>query len=129
MRTAVLLGVLVIGVMAGALRVSAREQGPRPADTVVDETQPVPVPESSPQALAYHRSGNFLWIADQLWSMAILIVVLATGFSARLRDFALRIGRKWFVALAIYFVLFTLITTIVDLPRAYYEEFVRQHAY
>ena len=50
--------------------------------------------------------------------------------SARLRDLALRVARnRWFFALALYFVLFTVITTLVDLPRAYYEEFARQHAY
>jgi len=130
MRTAVLLGVLVIGVMAAALHLRAQEQTSlRPAETAIDETQPVAVPEPSAQALDYHRSGNVLWVVDQIWSMAILVVVLATGFSARLRDLAWRIGRRWFFALAIYFILFTLVTTLVDLPRAYYEEFVRQHAY
>jgi Zn-dependent protease with chaperone function len=64
-----------------------------------------------------------------VWSFLILIVVLATGFSAKLRDWSQRIGRKWFFTLAVYFILFTLITTLVDLPRAYYEEFAREHAY
>jgi hypothetical protein len=62
--------------------------------------------------------------------MLVLAALLATGLSARLRTLALRVARnRWFVALAVYFILFTLITTIVDLPRAYYEEFLRQHAY
>ena len=49
--------------------------------------------------------------------------------SARLRDWSQRVGRRWFFTLVIYYVLFNLITTVIDLPRAYYEEFVRQHAY
>jgi Zn-dependent protease with chaperone function len=95
----------------------------------VDETPPVEVPPPTDKALQYHASGNVLWAFDQVWSFGILIVLLATGFSARLRDWSQRIGRKWFVTLAVYFILFTLITSVVDLPRAYYEEFVREHAY
>jgi len=90
----------------------------------------VAVPEPSPLAMEYYRSGNWLWVGDQVWSMLVLVVVLATGLSARLRDLAMRVARnRWFFALALYFVVFTLITTVVDLPRAYYEEFSRQHAY
>jgi STE24 endopeptidase len=101
-----------------------------PAAGPVDETQPVAVPEPSELAVEYYASGNLLWVADQAWSILVLVVLLASGLSARVRDLALRLARnRWFVALAIYFILFTLITTIVDLPRAYYEEFVRQHAY
>ena len=96
----------------------------------VDEMQTVAVPEPSRQALEYYSSGNLLWVADQVWSLLILLVVLATGFSARLRNLALGLARnRWFFALALYFIFFTVITSVVDLPRAYYEEFVRQHAY
>ena len=96
----------------------------------VDETQPVAIPEPSDLAVAYYTSGNLLWVANLVWSVLVLVAVLATGISARLRDLALRLTRhRWFLALTVYFILFTLITSIVDLPRAYYEEFVRQHAY
>src|SRR5260221_9010328 len=107
------------------------EQAPdQPAVTAaVDETQPVDVPPPTDQALQYHASGNVLWAFDQVWSFAILLVLLSTGFSARLRDWSQRIGRKWFFTLAFYLILFTIITSVVDLPRAYYEEFVREHAY
>jgi Zn-dependent protease with chaperone function len=101
-----------------------------PAVDPPDETQPVAVPEPSELALQYYRSGNVLWVANQAWSVLVLVALLATGLSARLRTIALRVARnRWFLALAVYFILFTLITSIVDLPRAYYEEFVRQHAY
>jgi Zn-dependent protease with chaperone function len=96
----------------------------------VDETQPVAVPEPSDRAVSYYTSGNVLWVANQVWSVLLLVVLLVTGLSARLRDLALRLTRnRWFLALAVYFMLFTLVTSLVDLPRAYYEEFVRQHAY
>jgi Zn-dependent protease with chaperone function len=102
----------------------------QPADqTTIDESQPVDVPPPSPQAIDYHRSGNWLWVFDQVWSFGLLVAVLVTGLSARLRSLAQRIGRKWFFALLLYFLFFNLIASVVDLPRAYYEGFVREHAY
>src|SRR5262249_55948885 len=99
------------------------------AATTVDETAPVEVPAPGEKALQYYRSGNILWVVDIVWSLAMLVVILATGFSATLRSWSQRVGRKWFFTLVLYFLLFNLITSTVDLPRAYYEEFVRQHAY
>jgi STE24 endopeptidase len=94
-----------------------------------DETAPVAVPEPSDQAMRYYRSGNVLWFVEQAWSIAVLVLLLVTGLSASLRNAARRIGRNWFFTIVIYFVLFTVVTTIVDLPLSYYTEYVRQHAY
>ena len=94
-----------------------------------DETAPVAVPEPSEQAMRYYRSGNVLWFVEQGWSIAVLVLLLATGLSASLRNAARRIGRNWFFTIVVYFALFTIVTTIVDLPLSYYTEFVREHAY
>jgi Zn-dependent protease with chaperone function len=94
-----------------------------------DETAPVAVPEPSERAMRYYRSGNVLWFVEQAWSIAVLVVLLATGLSASLRNAARRVGRNWFFTIVAYFVLFTVVTTIVDLPLSYYTEYVRQHAY
>jgi Zn-dependent protease with chaperone function len=89
----------------------------------------VAVPEPSAQALAYHRSGTVLWFLNTAWALIVPAVLLWTGFSARMRDWSRAIGRKWFFVIAIYWVLFTVLSFVVDLPRVYYEGFVRQHAY
>jgi STE24 endopeptidase len=94
-----------------------------------DETAPVAVPEPSEQAMRYYRSGNVLWFVEQAWSIAVLVLLLATGLSASLRNAARRIGRNWFFTIVVYFALFSVVTTIVDLPLSYYTEFVREHAY
>ena len=109
---------------------AARQPVEAPARVAaVDERAPVEVPAPSDKAMAYYRSGNLWWIADIVLSIAVLVAFLGTGFSARLRDLATRVGRKWFLALVVYYVLFTLINYLVDLPRAYFEDFVREHAY
>ena len=94
-----------------------------------DETAPVAVPEPSEQAMRYYRSGNVLWFVEQAWSIAVLVLLLVTGLSASLRNAARRIGRNWFFTIVVYFALFTVVTTIIDLPLSYYTEYVREHAY
>lgn len=101
----------------------------RPQAAAVPETTPVAVPPATPAALRYYRSGNVLWIADQAISIAILLVILFTGFSATLRTWARRIGRTWFFTIAVYLVLFSVLTWVLGLPLDYYTSFVREHAY
>ena len=105
--------VLLLLLPAGAMAQSARVQ----------------VPEPTEKALAYHRSGNVIWVASTIWGLALPAAFLWTGFSARMRNWARAIGRTWFFMVAAYWVIYTLISTAIDLPRAYYVGFVRQHAY
>jgi STE24 endopeptidase len=92
-------------------------------------TAQVSVPEPTPLALRYYRSGNLLWGIGTGVSLLIPFLLLYTGTSARLRSFAFRIGRAWLPSLMLYALLFTLVTALLSLPLAYYEGFVRQHAY
>jgi STE24 endopeptidase len=91
--------------------------------------QPVAVPEPSQQALDYHASGNVLFFVDLAWGLLVPALFLFTGLSARIRDWATRIGRKWFLVVGVYFAIFLVLNFVVGLPLAYYEEYVRQHAY
>ena len=92
-------------------------------------TDIVAVPEPTPLALEYHRSGLYLWGFNVLWGLAIPALFLFTGFSARIRTWAQRWGRKWFFVVGLYFVIFSVISWVIDLPLSYYQGFVRQHAY
>ena len=125
MTAPALLLALILLVPAGAMAQSAAPPPPPPAPS----SDRVAVPEPSDKALAYHRSGNLLWVANTAWGLFVPGVFLWTGFSARMRDWAARIGRRWVFVVAIYWVIFTLLSMAIDLPRVYYEEFVRQHAY
>jgi Zn-dependent protease with chaperone function len=95
----------------------------------VRQTETVAVPTPSALAVRYHRSGNFLWAVSTGLSLIIPALLLFTALSARLRGLAQRVGRRWFLTVAIYAVLFTVVTALLTLPLTYYEEFVRQHAY
>jgi STE24 endopeptidase len=106
---------------------AAKSSTPRPP--IVDESTPVPVPEPTPLAVQFHRSGNVLWIFARLWDIAVPLVLLVTGLSAKMREFARRIGKLWYFTIGIYAVLFLLVLFLVDLPLRYYAGIVRAHAY
>lgn len=103
--------------------------GQNSAAPVSIQNEPVPVPPASDKALSYYHSGNVLWFVEIIWGMLIPALFLFTGFSAKIRNWAQRLGKKWFFIVGIYAVLFTIISTLIDLPLSYYTEFVRQHAY
>ncbi|GAC1470690.1 MAG: M48 family metallopeptidase [Isosphaeraceae bacterium] len=93
------------------------------------ELDPLPVPEPSAKAVRYYRSGRSLWAFGRFWDLAVPLALLFTGVSARLRDVARRVGRSWFLSVGVYFVLFSLVVYVADLPLRYYSGFVRPHEY
>ncbi len=135
MRRAILLAGFCLILSAGAF--ARQGAAPRPQPTPAtqsnapadSEAGPVAVPEPSEKALSYHRSGNVLWAVGAAWGLLVPVLFLFTGLSARIRDWARRLGRKWFFVVGIYFVIFSLINFVVSLPLAYYVGFVREHAY
>lgn len=102
---------------------------PNSASTAQSANEIVPVPEPSEKALRYHRSGLLWWAVNLLWGAAIPILFLFTGFSARIRNWAAALGKRWFFIIGIYFAIFAVIHFVIDLPLSYYQSFVRQHAY
>ncbi|WP_337176825.1 M48 family metallopeptidase [Paludisphaera sp.] len=108
---------------AGAAR------GGEPPVVVVDESTPVAVPEPSEKAMAFYRSGMWLWAFNRVWAIALPTVILFSGASARLRDFAARVRWGWPATVAVYVPLYLLLTALVSLPINFYQGFVRLHAY
>ncbi len=102
---------------------------PQASGPINDDTQPVAVPEPSPRAMEYYRSGNLLWIVSQATALAIPALVLLTGLSTRIRNLAQRIGRKWFFVVVVYFVLYSVLQGVLQFPLLFYAGYVREHAY
>jgi len=93
------------------------------------DTGPVAVPEPTEKALRHARTGDWLWAAETLWGLFVPAIFVFAGWSARLRTVSRKIGRNWFFTIAVYFVLFSVIWFVIDLPLSYYSEFARPHAY
>jgi len=133
MRHAIPAVLLLIITLAAAPALVAQPAAPAAASGTAaaasGPSQPVPVPQPSDKAMRYYRSGNVLWVIETLWGFAVPALLLFTGFSARMRDAARKLGRNWFFTVVVYGLLFTVVTFILDLPLAWYGDFVRQHAY
>jgi Zn-dependent protease with chaperone function len=97
--------------------------------STASEQEPVEVPRPSEKALRYYHSGMWIWAFNQCWALLVLCTFAFGGFAARLRDLARRLGKWWFPTVGLYVVLFLAILFLIDLPLAYYQGFVRQHAY
>ena len=129
MRTVLLLVALLVSPIAMALTQTSGSALSTGLGTQATADVRVPVPEPSEEALAYHRSGNVLWVVTTLWGLLIPALFLFTGLSARIRTWATAIGRKWFFVIGFYFVMFSVIAFVIDLPLSYYQGYVREHAY
>lgn len=76
----------------------------------------------------YFEGGYWLYICGILYTSALMLLVLITGASARIRDFV-RLTARPNLQTAAYFVLFLVITAVLQFPLAFYRDFVREHQY
>jgi STE24 endopeptidase len=63
------------------------------------------------------------------WSLGVLLLLLATRWSARMRDAMARITTKQFLVAMLYIALLTIVTTLMELPLAYYSGFMVPHQF
>ncbi len=78
---------------------------------------------------AYFEGGYWLILWNALYGIAVAVLLLATGLSARMRTLSFRLGRRRWIGIALYAVLFMLVTAVLQLPLDIYQGFVREHSY
>ena len=83
----------------------------------------------TPEMIRHSRINDALYFTDVVYGIAVLLVVLAAGWSARMRDFATRHVRWPFVAAMLYFVLLSFVTTALTFPLDFYGSFVVPHQF
>jgi Zn-dependent protease with chaperone function len=89
----------------------------------------IEIPKASAKAMEYYRADNQFWIWDQVLPIALFILLLFSGLSAKIRNIAKKLGRVWFFEVIIYCILFGLIFFVVQLPLAYYSDYVMMHQF
>ncbi|MDP9360808.1 MAG: M48 family metallopeptidase [Acidobacteriota bacterium] len=104
-----------------------------PAPTA-DSRQPTPGKRHldvhvTPEMIRHSRINDALYFTDVVYGIAVLLLVLATGWSARMRDLAARRLRWPFVAAMLYFVLLSLVTTALTFPLDFYGSFAVPHQF
>jgi len=102
---------------------------PRAADAATQAYMERLPAEVVARSNAYFEGGYWLLLWNFLLSLTITIVLLSGKRSARIRDWALRIGRYAFIRDALYGAVYSLCIWVLSLPLAIYEGYVREHAY
>jgi STE24 endopeptidase len=92
--------------------------------------EPLAVPAPTAEALAYHHWQDVFWLVEQALGFLIPAVILFTGWSAKLTSWARRVtGGRWYPTLALYGVLYLVVTSVVELPESYIHDYLFAHAY
>lgn len=86
-------------------------------------------PEKRAKSDAYFEGGYWLILWNFLFEAAILIFLLASGLSARLRDFVERTTRFKAMQVALYTMVYLVLTFLLGFPLLVYQRFFREHQY
>ena len=78
---------------------------------------------------AYFEGGYWLILWDFLMGVVIYWLILRLRWSARMRDFAVRVSRFRFLQDMIYWVQFLIFISVLGAPLAVYEGYFREHKY
>ncbi len=124
---------IVLLIMAAlAVPLSAQGQTPPGSAETAQEAEAgwgQMTPEQRERAIEYSNTKNTLYFANVGYGIIVLLIVLFTGFSARMRNWAMAIGKKKFFALALYLMFFLLVVTVLELPLGFYSGYILEHEY
>lgn len=139
MRLASLLGALCLAlpVFAAATPVEAPARtivtpalrGPADVDTATQAYLDQLTPEAKARSDAYFEGGYWLLLVDAIYGVAIALLLLGTGLSARMRDLAERLSRFKFLQTVIYAAEYFVAVAVLSFPLSLYEGFIREHSY
>jgi Zn-dependent protease with chaperone function len=84
-------------------------------------------PRVTPEMLRHSRLEDALYFINVAYSAAVLVLLLTTRASAKLRDLAERATAKF--AGSLYIVFLVLAITIVEFPLTFYESYIVPHQF
>jgi STE24 endopeptidase len=86
-------------------------------------------PDKKAKSDAYFEGGYWLILWDFLAPAIVFLLLLSTGWSARMRDLAERITRFKPVHTFLYWAQFLVLTSLLTFPLGVYEGYIREHKY
>ena len=89
----------------------------------------VSVSKPSTEAFEFQKSKVATWLIRLFLSFALPAFFLFSRLSAGIRDWALKRAKRWILMVILYFLVYSLIETIVYLPLDLYTGFFRLHKY
>ncbi|MBK5260321.1 MAG: M48 family metallopeptidase [Thermoanaerobaculia bacterium] len=81
------------------------------------------------EMIRHSRIRDILYFAGFAYGIGVLLLVLASGISSRLRDTASRVTKKPFIVAAIFTALFVVATFVLELPLSFYSGYVVPHQF
>ena len=100
-----------------------------PAETRTEASRGEFEVEVTPEMREHSRIRNILYFAGFLYGCVVLILILATGLSRRMRDLAVRWGKKPFASTVIFVALFSIVSAILTFPLDWYSGFAVPHQF
>ncbi len=86
-------------------------------------------PDQRQRSDDYFEGGYWLILWDFLYAAGALWLLLATGWSARMRSVAERLTPFGWLRTGVYWMQLLVVLSVLQLPLAVYEGFVREHQY
>lgn len=81
------------------------------------------------EMLRHTRLRHTLFFADFAYSAGVLLLILLSGLSRRMRDAAARVAKQPFVIAMLYLVMFIAVATLLQFPLSFYADFVVPHQF
>src|SRR5271170_546713 len=78
---------------------------------------------------SYFEGGYWLILWDFLWGIAVLLLLLETRLSSKMRNLAERLTRFGFLQVIAYWAQFSVLTALLTFPLTVYEGFFREQKY
>ncbi len=124
-------GVQPLTVMPSVIQVPAEAQ-PSPsfnAETATNAYLAEIPADAKARSDAYFEGGYWMILWDFIYGVAILLLLLNTGWSAAMRNNAEKVTRFTPVHTIVYWVQYLLVATILGFPLSVYEDYFREHKY
>lgn len=86
-------------------------------------------PDKKARSDAYFEGGYWLILWNFLYGAGVLLILLASGVSARFRDIAERLTRRSGLQTWLYWAQFSLASFFLGFPLDVYQNFLREHQY
>ena len=116
-------GIVIAGFVVLFLAVAA-EGGAAPPKAPPERRFTV---RTTPEMIRHSRIYDVLYFVGFFYGVAVLVVILNTRLSARLRDFT---KTRWrFTTAGLYFALLSVVTTLAEFPLSLYGGFIVPHQF